>query len=81
MTKTRYVCKRCGVALPDDKARFHVSGDTEGGITGSFCGVKCYLAMRYGADAVEAAYARAFVPVERRHGDADCLQPEEKIAT
>ncbi len=76
MTKTARVCKHCAVPLADDHARFHVSGDTEpGGITGSFCSIRHYLAERYGLEAVEAAYIRAFVPVERRHGDADCLQP------
>lgn len=80
MTETARVCKHCGVPLVDDDTRFHVSGDSEvGGITGSFCSIRHYLAERYGPEEVEAAYIRAFVPVERRHGNADCLQPEEKI--
>lgn len=88
MTKTLRSCKHCGKPLPDPAARFHVSGDTEpGGVTGTFCSVKHYLAERYGPDKVEEAYRSAFMPVprifqgfkERGHADADTLQPEEKI--
>lgn len=79
MTKTLRTCAHCGVPLPEGTASFRVSGDSAGGITGLFCCVKHYLAERYGPEEVEAAYARAFVPIARRHGDADTLQPIKEM--
>lgn len=80
MTKTLRSCKKCSKPLPDHVARFSVAADTTGGPVGVFCGVRCYLAMTHTPEELETAYAKAFIPVERGHADADCLQPEEKIA-
>ena len=80
MSKTLRACKHCGVPLVDEDARFHVAGDTESSIVGDWCSIRHYLISRHGPEEVEAAYARAFVPMPRRHGDADTLMPEEKIA-